>query len=823
MKSKLKCILLLLITCAIAFILVACRNEETESKIPDDASQAVTDADDDSEPTEGATQAPHVPGEAITISISELAADLREEFADRDRGINQPPMWNLPKDHVFTLDLEFELTSGVGTDEMFAVYTDFALTDQIWANTRVIWNDTDPDIPEGHSRIELSPGFSPAGSVSGSFFDLNTFEQLELPGGDGWRLHGTDENNTWGYFKHYYLVQRIDPRTGHDLPQPLITIFTLDTQLEAPHSEFFITEDGHGGFRWNEVEGADYYLIIHFEAEMTGHTIMNPIDKVTGTYWIHPEHEGDYGGTRMNWGFRQGWGEVNDNFSVIAVNNETHSAVGTIHDGEAIGAILPFSWDWAVYGLEAGGLEMGQLPDGKLEFFLPNLGLLTTHMSIEMINGSTVQRSVIYDFDNAELSDIKYRMITFESDYNVHIPFRLDGVALTGVMVADVNPETYRSELAVIRRQIEEAASRGGGSTAVTLTSQTGDAQDDELPVEEDTSREIMFFPNDTIYANSALSAFLARNMLVANSIVDLTHFPESADWEYLGDAFFEAIYQNPLIMHVIGARQIPGKNAIFIEYKEARDTILVQQEAIRQVIPGIVSDIIDDNMTDLEKSVAINRFLVDWAEYDWVALDNAELHDFITVDAEFNDSFTAYGILVNRVGVCSGYAAAYTLLAYEAGLQSIVVTGHLEGTLPHAWNRVNIEGQWQTVDVTNNANDLLPNVFLHLPDDVAGSVLVEDRLFVLDDFLQYYISTDGSSEYYYVNDRMFQLHQVSDMVNELAGEIEANGSVTLRTEHTLNDLEFAAIAEMVMQRLDINEIYAVHWLGVIWMAKSPG
>ena len=59
------------------------------------------------------------------------------------------------------------------------------------------------------------------------------------------------------------------------------------------------------------------------------------------------------------------------------------------------------------------------------------------------------------------------------------------------------------------------------------------------------------------------------------------------------------------------------------------------------------------------------------------------EENDFAGVDAKFNDSFTPYGVLLNKTGVCSSYAGAFKLLAQQAGLECIVVTGNLDSELP--------------------------------------------------------------------------------------------------------------------------------------------
>jgi hypothetical protein len=789
-----------------------------------DSKQDIPDSFVTPQPGVSETQEPLMSGFEY-ISTRTLVDNLRKEFTAGRPTVNSEPLWNLPIDHTFSFDLEFEPRSVLAASEMFSVYIDSALKERIPPNVEIVLHEDDPSIPKGHSRVYLRPDMFPAGRVHGAYYsiDIGNFEEIRLEESGNRFLHEADENEIWGFLKHYYLVQRVDLRTGHTLPESVVTIFTLENQLEAPQSEFFVTQDGRGGFRWTPVDGADYYLIVRIPSDITFYSVMNPIMKVTETHWTHPGS--DWG--LKNWAFRDVYAD--DNFSVIAVNKQTHSALGTLHNGNDIRSILAYTWNWFEDPLDAGDI------DGILHFFLPNIGLLPTHRPIVMLNDITVHRSIIYDFDHAELKHFPFafwqegpdgeQVDYWESFDNIHIPFTIEGAGFAGVMVADASPDTYAADLAAMRQQIEEAAPRGGGTRVITLAEHPVRAAS-EPPSEEDTSDEIQFYADDSdkilfraddkVYANSVLSAFLARNMMVAVDFIDLRYFPESADWEYLTDAFFEALYQNPLILHVDSIARIPGENVLSVYYRESAETIFEQQEALRHIVPEIVADNITENMTDLEKSMALNRFLVEWAEYDWDALEDAEKNNFMTVDSRFNDSFNAYGILLNRVGVCAGYAEAYKLLADEAGLNSIVVTGYLEGTLPHAWNRVNIDGHWNTLDVTNNANKSLPNVFLHLSDSMAKSVLVENSRFVLNDYLDIYKSTDKNSEYFYITGRFFEISAIAE---ELAREIQENGSATLRTDYTLTDGQFNMIVKDVIRRLGITDINASHRLGVIRMA----
>ena len=64
---------------------------------------------------------------------------------------------------------------------------------------------------------------------------------------------------------------------------------------------------------------------------------------------------------------------------------------------------------------------------------------------------------------------------------------------------------------------------------------------------------------------------------------------------------------------------------------------------------------------------------------------------------------------------MCASYSAAFKLLADSAGLESIVVTGYLDGSVPHAWNKVKLDDEWYIVDATNNDNEMITNALLNL------------------------------------------------------------------------------------------------------------
>ena len=244
------------------------------------------------------------------------------------------------------------------------------------------------------------------------------------------------------------------------------------------------------------------------------------------------------------------------------------------------------------------------------------------------------------------------------------------------------------------------------------------------------------------------------------------------------------------------------------------------KQKEISKEAERVVDSIITDDMTELEKEMAINQYLCDTAEYDMDALENAEENDFAGVDAKFNDSFTPYGVLLNKTGVCSSYAGAFKLLAQQAGLECIVVTGNLDGELPHAWNKIKIDGEWRIVDSTNNDNELILNALLNLPDYAADKVLVEDERFVLDDKVKDYEAKSDDKEFYRIEGKFYEKNKIFE---PLKNELKEEGIAVLRTDYTLSDKEFMKIAQEVVEGYGSGELGGYYWLGVIYLTDEEG
>ena len=131
------------------------------------------------------------------------------------------------------------------------------------------------------------------------------------------------------------------------------------------------------------------------------------------------------------------------------------------------------------------------------------------------------------------------------------------------------------------------------------------------------------------------------------------------------------------------------------------------QNAEIIDIVNYFIYNNIRPNMSDFEKEIEIIKYLVTNVTYDVDELSN---------DTNFiNDSYKAYGALVNHKAVCSGYAKAFDILAKKCGLSSTVVTGEAINSSsqngPHAWNQIYLDGEWYNVDVT--FEDPMTNVVL--------------------------------------------------------------------------------------------------------------
>ena len=143
------------------------------------------------------------------------------------------------------------------------------------------------------------------------------------------------------------------------------------------------------------------------------------------------------------------------------------------------------------------------------------------------------------------------------------------------------------------------------------------------------------------------------------------------------GDGWYWiVIYEERMIMHIDYNANDPASRAARMEFEDK--AALIVEEANKQP-------------TDYEKLKYI---------HDWIA-DNTVYLDDDTKD----EIRTADGPILSGIALCSGYTRAFQYLAQSLGFDCIYVSG-IGNTISHAWNMVELDGEWYNVDVTWDDGD---------------------------------------------------------------------------------------------------------------------
>lgn len=113
---------------------------------------------------------------------------------------------------------------------------------------------------------------------------------------------------------------------------------------------------------------------------------------------------------------------------------------------------------------------------------------------------------------------------------------------------------------------------------------------------------------------------------------------------------------------------------------REERDAL---QDEIDQKAEKYLNGLKEED-TDYKKVRTIYRRLIQKVDYNLESEDNQNI----------------ISVFINKETVCQGYASAMQYLMERLGIPCIIVTGTAKGG-PHAWNLVQIDGEWYYVDVT--------------------------------------------------------------------------------------------------------------------------
>lgn len=168
---------------------------------------------------------------------------------------------------------------------------------------------------------------------------------------------------------------------------------------------------------------------------------------------------------------------------------------------------------------------------------------------------------------------------------------------------------------------------------------------------------------------------------------------PKSMD-TLLEDVFAICHLQQPFYTQHCASRSSRyrnvSKNRVKIEftlkYRMTRD----EEKWVVTEIRRVLRRIIHAQMSTVEKVAAVHDYIVRTYDYEM----------------ETNGSpFTVYTFMQEKQGVCMAYALLFEKMMDELGIPCYYVVGHAEGEgdLGHAWNMVQLDGEWFHVDATWN------------------------------------------------------------------------------------------------------------------------
>ena len=742
------------------------------------------------------------------VAAAHLAAGLQDKYEDKSlyNYTYGDPIENVGRDEAITFQLGYDVAD-LQVDrwnQVFALYQDPDLTEKISAK---------------YSFDKETGTFTMQPSETFTLYRINTLgldtETVDKYPHTANTLFDKGAGKNWGNLGTAYLASYYDKETGELLDKPEVSIVTFESEIEeAPHLTYSITDDGRPQFTWNEVEGAKKYMVGKIW-KTKGQEYANSLtvmEIVTDTTWTTklPEFSN---ATTVNSEFKtfliseDGWkdeslyenhlerygepgiphysvegGNVDESgICVIAVDDQGTSMISNYYAFAELAPGLPYCE--AYYTARENGIISTMQTYEDVE-------RLPIYDYITMCDGYTSTKLIDYQTEKAYIEDKRFMIVDEETgEFQdavtfscLCIPYRVEGTPFTyELTVSDGEKDYQEADMEKDLAFLEDRESKLRKKTGVVVPEFSL-----KFATQEDLKPEKIRKVDTEVYANSALSEYLATNMLGGVNVIDLSEFPEAKDTNFVDDALMEAYYQNPLILGIKRYKVNRTGTAVRVVYENSLEEQVSKQEEIKVKVSEVIRQIITDDMTQQEKELA---------------------------------TFNAYGALIDGKCVCAGYAAAFKLLAQEAGLEAIVVTGYLDGNLSHAWNKVKIDDEWQIVDVTNNDDEYFFNALLNLPSSVGDRVLVEDKEYMLDKVISDYVGESDANEYYHITDNYFPVQETAE---KLAEELTKKGEVTLRTDYELNDETFYEITDAVYAIMgDDIDLYGYYWLGVIYLTTE--
>ncbi len=701
---------------------------------------------------------------------------------------------NVPSDQTFLFPMvetfNFDSCAATTCWDFFQVYADAALTRELDFTAQLHWNESfnRPDgvvvgPPEYGINASAPCHVSSNGTCSGG---EDASEEL-------------GEQGHWALSNKYYLVRRVD-EWGKRLDRPQVTLFTVRdaAPLAEPGVDASVADDGSVDFRWPRIEGATSYSVVMVtrprERKTAGkagvqYTIIGKTDSTSlnsaaasgerkhiqtnETSGVAPtEQNANITEALVHWTYSGGKTDfrtedqmfkseaelgaaeheayipADNGFPIVTFGVIAHGASGSSGlreiDGDALMAQIPVSV--AEFGQQQ---YEEQHPCGDPDD-MRDFGCLDARMvlPVTMADGRTSQRPMITDASHAQpCGAVIYSGGRKDTRPCTRAISRAQGTAFFDYLQFQT-AALGQAELDTIAAQNDanmEAMPRAGGGGAAFSYAAPTDLQIDPDERIATTMPEVPYPVNGSI----ELVKYIAANVMAGNLRMDVTRYVQDPSVD-LDDAAAEALDQNPYALGVsnlwarteqIGDRTIlrfsPDAPDLTDEFPAVRDQMMKKASSV-------IDSIITPGMSDTDKAKAINRWLINNGEYDDDAYKFSKQVDAGKATNEdllkkYPHDWNAAGILLDGRGVCVSYAAAFKLLADQADLPAVYVTGvATDSSEGHAWVKARLNGKWRVIDPTWNDNGD-PERYFGQTDKKANGDRAEDTNWMMDPFIKSY------------------------------------------------------------------------------------
>jgi len=491
-----------------------------------------------------------------------------------------------------------------------------------------------------------------------------------------------DLGTYWNLNPEVYVVQQLNP-DGSKRARPLVTEVSFVAETPSPAQvAATVSAEGDALLEWSPVEGATEYAVVLQQrrgSNLDG--TVRVIGRTTETTWSSEE-------TAV---CRTVSCTQNEALRLTTVDASTMASNPTLV-GEKIdarlgviavvdrkpSALAPVD----LTGLETLPVRSDRKWDGGADIWNRGLESLPSRFLFASVDGST--RATGASIDRTQ---VRRKGRFWE------VPLRGEGTRLveTVRIPADAVKDVDAEVAAFNARAKRDYPKAGLLRSSVVIDVDDPKQPSPELPV-----------PSYPVFGSNELSKFIAGQLIAGATDIDLSEFDDQPGLPDLQDAWREAVYQNPYALAYFDGYSFDG-SVLHVQAAYTAAEKQRRQQKIADRAKAIVKSEITAGMSVADKVSALNRYLVDQGEYDDAAISGSPGKYRSDIPAQLRYAWEPDGILLSGTGVCMSYAYAFDVLAEEAGIESVVVTGDLADGGAHAWNKVRIGDSWRAVDVTWN------------------------------------------------------------------------------------------------------------------------